>query len=244
MSAPGQVLRVMTWNVRDLLGDPFALTRVLRAADADVVCLQEGARWPGSRNRLSRLAGRAGLFFVDGGRASAGTAVLVSLRTEVRDAVAARLPVQGWRTRPRGYVRARVRLVGSVPVQVICLHLGLDPDERSRHVGLVLDDLPPPLTDVPGAVPVLFAGDLNERPDGPSWTALRSRAVDPGADAPPTFRSDRPRHRIDAVLVDPALGVRSYGFPTGVDEADVVAASDHRPVLAEVVLPSSARTPR
>lgn len=231
----------MTWNVRDLLGDPFALTRVLRAADADVVCLQEAPRWPGSRNRLWRLAGRAGLFFVDGGRASAGTALLVSLRTEARDAVAVRLPVRGWRTRPRGYVRARVSLVGSAPVQVTCLHLGLDPDERARHVGLVLDDLPPALADLAQAVPVLLAGDLNERPDGPSWVRLLSRAVDPGADAPPTFRSDRPRHRIDAVLVDPSLQVRSYGFPTGVQEADVVAASDHRPVLAEVVLPPIAR---
>ena len=41
------------------------------------------------------------------------------------------------------------------------------------------------------------------------------------------------------MLVDPSLEVRSYGFPAGVDEADVVAASDHRPVLAEIVLPPS-----
>ncbi len=230
-------LRVMTWNVRDLLGDPFAVTRVLRASRADVVCLQEGPRWPGSRGRLAGLASRAGLFFVDGGRVSAGTALLVSLRTQVSDVRAARLPVHGWRTRPRGYVRAQVSTVRSRPLQVTCLHLGLDEDERARHVGLVLDDLPPALTDAPGSVPVVLAGDLNERPDGPSWGALGSRATDRGGDAPPTFRAAAPRLRIDAVLVDPSLEVRSYGFPDGVDEADVVAASDHRPVLAEIVLP-------
>jgi len=226
----GHVLRVLTWNVRDLLGNPFAVLRVLRAARADVVCLQESPRRPGSRDRLATLASQAGLFLVDGRRASAGTAVLVSLRTQVRAARAARLPVQGWRTRPRGFVRADVSLVGTRSARVTCLHLGLDEDERARHVGLLLADLP---TDVP----VLLAGELNERPGGPSWTALGARAVDPGAGAPPTFRATRPRLRIDAVLVDAALEVRSYGFPTGVDEADVVAGSDHRPVLAEVVLP-------
>ena len=237
MSAPEPVLRVLTWNVRDLLGDPFALTRVLRAADADVVCLQEAQRLPGSRNRLARLAGRTGLFFVAGGRVSAGTALLVSLRTEVRDATASRLPVAGWRTRPRGSVRATVSLVGGGPVQVTCLHLGLDEDQRARHVGLLLEALP--RVDTSDALPVVLAGDLNERPDGPSWAALAARAVDPGTGAPPTFRAAHPRLRIDAVLVDPVLQVRSYGFPAGVEVADVVAASDHRPVLAEIVLPPS-----
>ncbi len=229
----GPVLRVMTWNVRDLLGDPFALTRVLRACAPDVVCLQEGARWPGSRRRLSRVARRAGLRLVAGGRASAGTALLVGPRTVVRDAEAVRLPVRGWRTRPRGYVRGRVWLLGGRPVQVTCLHLGLDPGERARHVGLLLEGLPTP----DAAVPVLLAGDLNERPDGPSWVRLAARATDRGTGSGATFRAGRPRHRIDVVLVDPSLAVRSYGVPAGVDEADVVAASDHRPVLAEIVLP-------
>ena len=186
------VLRVMTWNVRDLLGDPFAVTRVLRASRADVVCLQEAPRWPGSRGRLASLASRAGLFFVDGGRVSAGTALLVSLRTQVSDVHAARLPVRGWRTRPRGYVRAQVATVRSRPLQVTCLHLGLDEDERARHVGLVLDDLPPALTDAPGSVPVVLAGDLNERPDGPP--GVRSARAPPTAGARHRPRS-APRRR-------------------------------------------------
>ncbi len=228
--AGARVLKVLTWNVRDLLGDPFAVTRVLRAAQADVVCLQEAPRWPGSRNRLASLASDAGLFFVVGGRVSAGTALLVSLRTQVLSARAVRLPVRGWRTRPRGAVTADVALVGSAPVRVTCLHLGLDEAERARHVAMLL-------AGQPDDRPVLLAGDLNERPGGPSWQGLAARAVDPDPAAPATFRAARPRVRIDAVLVDPALEVRSSGFPAGVDEADVVAGSDHRPVLAEVVLP-------
>lgn len=223
-------LTVLTWNVRDLLGDPFAVTRVLRAAGADVVCLQEAPRWPGSRRRLVGLSRQAGMYFAGGGRAGAGTALLVSRRTRTDDVHAVRLPVSGWRARPRGAVRALVSLPGTQAISVTCVHLGLDADERSAHVARVLASLPP------GASAVV-AGDLNEGPGGPSWLALSARAVDRGEGSAATFRSTRPRHRIDAVLVDPALEVSGYGFPPGVAEADVVAASDHRPVVAEIVLP-------
>ncbi len=223
--------RVLSWNVHDLLGNPVALTRVLRGAQPDVVCLQEGPRWPGSRQRLASLARSAGLFYLAGGRRSAGTAVLVSVRAQATGARAWPLPVVGWRTRPRGFVRALVGLPGSIAVSVTCLHLGLQEHERAAHVAELLCGLEPT------GPPVVLAGDLNELPDGPSWRTLATRARDPGAVAPATFRAAAPRARIDAVLVDPRVEVLSYGFPDGVDEADVVAASDHRPVLAVLALP-------
>ncbi len=225
-----RTLRVMTWNVRDLLGDPFAVSRVLRAARADVACLQEVSRWPGSRQRLLRLSREVGMYFVAGGRASAGTALLVSLRTRTDDAQAVRLPVSGWRTRPRGAVRTMVSLPGTQRVSVTCVHLGLDATERAAHVASVLRSLAPD-------APAVVAGDLNEPPGGPSWRALAPRAADRGEGSGVTFSATRPRHRIDAVLVDPSLEVVSYGFPDGVSDADVLAASDHRPVMAEIVLP-------
>lgn len=236
MSDEDRLLRVLTWNVRDMLGDPWAVVRVLRDARPDVVCVQEGPRLVATRYQLATTARRAGLSFVAGGRRGAGTAVLVGPRTVVHGRAADRLPVRGWRTRPRGCVRALVSLVGTAPVAVTCLHLGLDERERSRHVDLLLAAQP-----AAGGPPVVLAGDLNERPDGASWTALSARAVDPAPGAPATFGSARPRHRIDAVLLDPSLDAASYGFPDGVDEADVVAASDHRPVLAAVVLPPNPR---
>ena len=60
---PSDVLRVLTWNVRDLLGDSSAVARVITAAAADVVCLQEAPRIVFSRNQLAGLARRCGLFF-------------------------------------------------------------------------------------------------------------------------------------------------------------------------------------
>lgn len=224
------VLRVMTWNVKDLHGDPEAVIGIIRAAGPDVLCLQEAPRLLFTRNQLAELARRCGLFFADGGRIGAGTAILTSLRTELSAARGHRLPVQGWRTRPRGFVRATIALPGTRAVSVTSLHLGLDPDQRADHVERLLKGL----TD---DIPAILAGDMNERPDGSSWRALQDWGRDPDAKAPNTFRAKRPHCRIDVILVDPRLDVLTYGDPPALDEADLVRASDHRPVFAEVRLP-------
>lgn len=223
------VLRVLTWNIKDHCGDPDALYRVLRACDADVVCLQEAYRRPWPRSRLPALAREVGLLHLVGGASSAGTALLVGMRTVVRKPVARRLPVRGLRTRSRGVAAATVGLLGHRPVHVASIHLGLDADERRRHVDLLLASLP--------EGPLVVAGDLNERPGGPSWEQLRRRVEDVGTDGPPTYSAAGPRSRIDAVLVSPDVHVTFYGSPPAAAETDVVAASDHRPVLAEIVLP-------
>jgi len=63
-------LRVLTWNVHDLLGDPIAVAAVLRSAAPDVVALQEAPRLVRSRPKLAALARSANLLFVTGGRES------------------------------------------------------------------------------------------------------------------------------------------------------------------------------
>ncbi len=225
-------LRVLTWNVWGHLGDPLALERVLRDARPDVACLQEVTRWPFSRFRLRRLAGRSGLALVSGGRASAGTAVLAGDRVDVLDRAASRLPVTGRMTRPRGTASAVVRLPGSLPVRVMSIHLGLDPADRARHVGAFAEQLA-------DGVPTVVAGDLNERPGGPSWRSLQGHLVDAVPHGDSTFPATRPRSRIDAVLTDPRLEVVTAGWPGGVSEADVLAASDHRPLLVTLRLPDA-----
>lgn len=224
------LMRVLTWNVRDLLGDPHAVARVIRSADADVVCLQEAPRWPTSRWRLSSLARSSGMLFVDGGRSAAGCALLASLRADIRDVRTERLPVEGRLARPRGAVIARVAPVGGVDVTLVVVHLGLHVAERTLHTEMLavgLSQLRPG--------PIVVAGDFNEGPAGPAWTAWASRAADPSPQAKATFPARAPKHRIDAVLVG---GLEVVEYDTWrADEADVIAGSDHRPVLAVISVP-------
>jgi endonuclease/exonuclease/phosphatase family metal-dependent hydrolase len=226
---PDTGLRLLTWNVRDMLGDPLAVHRVLRAAQADLVCLQESPRWPGSRWQLRRLAAASGLSYLAGGRASAGTSVLIGPRARTDSAQALTLPVATWRTRPRGAVIVSVAVPGrpGAPVlTVACLHLGLAAAERAHHVGLLTQLLT-------GRGRLVLAGDLNEGPGSASWTGLAALAADPAPDAGPTFPSWDPRRRIDAVLVSPGVQVLEYDAWRPA-ERDLTLASDHRPVLAIV----------
>jgi endonuclease/exonuclease/phosphatase family metal-dependent hydrolase len=224
-------LRVVSWNVRDLFGDPFALRRVVRALAPDVLCLQEAPRrLPGVlRNRM--LARACGLRFVAGGRTSGGTALLVGPRIGVVRAVAARLPVQGLFTRTRGLVVAE--LVAALPagpleLTVACLHLPLEPDVRVRHAQLAVAAL-----DRLGG-PHVVCGDLNEPPGAPAWRLLEHAAgCDPAPDAGPTFPAGRPHTRVDAVFVGPGLHVLRYG-DGGAAAADVVYATDHMPVVVDL----------
>jgi endonuclease/exonuclease/phosphatase family metal-dependent hydrolase len=215
-----------------MLGDPLAVHRVLRHVQPDVACLQEAPRRLRSRGRIASLARHSGMLFACGGWASAGTALLTSVRAEAHAAEAVRLPAAGARHHPRGFAAARVAVPGRPPVQVGSIHLGLDDQERVAHAERIRDDLQA------AGLPLVIGGDLNERPGGPSWRVLGDVVRDPGAGtADLTFSAERPRYRIDVVLVDPRLEVLSYGWPSGVSEDDVRRASDHRPVLAEIRVP-------
>jgi endonuclease/exonuclease/phosphatase family metal-dependent hydrolase len=228
---PAAALRLVSWNVRDLLGDPYAVRRVITSLAPDVLCLQEAPRrLPGVvRNRM--LARACGLRFVAGGRTSGGTAVLVSPRTAVRRAVAGRLPVRGVFTRTRGLVVAELAAAlpeGPLELTVACLHLPLEPDLRVRHAELVvaaLDRRPRPH---------VVCGDYNELPGAPTWQVLeRAAGRDPAPDAGPTFPAERAHARVDAVFVDAGLSVASYGDGSA-DGPDVVRASDHLPVVVDL----------
>ena len=242
-------LRVLSYNVRELADDTAALARVLRAAAPDVVCLQEAPTRLLTAPRLGALAAATGLQVAATGRAGAGAALLVSERVRVERAAVRALPVplvRRWRpVRRRGCAEAlvRVRADGgwSAPVGVRSVHLGLDAGERLDHCRRLAD-----LDDAGGSLPaaagdrIVVAGDLNEPPDGPAQRFLRARLADPlGAGPhPPTFPARRPRRRIDAVLVGPGLRVVDAGAVEAPEE-DLAAATDHRPVRADLLVPAA-----
>jgi endonuclease/exonuclease/phosphatase family metal-dependent hydrolase len=240
---PADGLRVVSYNVRDLLDDRDAVAHVVRSCRPDLVCLQEAPRRRFGSRRLRRLARECGLRWVVGGRASGGTAVLVHPRLDVVSAEAARLPVAGRLTRTRGYALVRVVLPGGAEACAVSVHLPLRPAERLDHSRRVLDrlrELAPP--------PYVVAGDLNEPPGGPSWTQLGELVHDVvpqlmgHAGVPPlTYPARSPRHRIDAVLVSAGVRVRSLrvaGAAEGLRPDVLTSASDHLPLVADLTLPS------
>ncbi|PPK95282.1 endonuclease/exonuclease/phosphatase family metal-dependent hydrolase [Kineococcus xinjiangensis] len=242
-------LRVLSYNVHELADDTAALARVLLAAAPDVVCLQEAPTRLLTASRLQDLAAATGLWVCAAGRAGAGAALLVSGRVDVRDAQVRALPVpllrRGVPVRRRGWAEALVRVLGpqgwSQPVGVRSVHLGLDPAERLDHCWRLAaqDDTGSSLLATAGER-VVVAGDLNEEPDGAAQRFLRSRLTDPLGEAPrpATFSARRPRRRIDAVLLGPGLAVADAG-EVAAAEADLVVASDHRPVRVDLLVPAA-----
>lgn len=220
-------LRVMTYNI--LLGgkrgDP--LHEVVRAIAPDVLLVNECPKNPLVWKRgCHSLVERWGLRYVVGGRPAGSNMIAVSRRVAVKSATQLVLPQPRLQPR-RGVATAQLRVAGQL-LGVVSCHLSLDRDRRlheARRVLAVAERLRGPL---------VLAGDLNERPDGPAWDLFRRAGfADPGSGEWLTFPSEDPRRRIDALLVRGHVRVLRHGDP-GVDPGLLAAASDHRPVLAEL----------
>ncbi|AEE44998.1 endonuclease/exonuclease/phosphatase family protein [Cellulomonas fimi] len=213
-------MRLMTYNVKGLQLDGRAVAQVVRQARPDVLAVQEPPRGLPGRWRVRRFARRAGLRVVVNGRGSRTTALLVAPGLHVSHAHALRLP---WR---EGTVRRGAAVARVEGVVVAAVHLSLVRDERAQHLELLLRHLAaaPP-------APRVVLGDLNEPPDGPAWHRLLEGLVDACPDGPPTYPAVDASLRIDAVLVDPSLTVRSAAVH---DDDLVLRASDHRPLVVDV----------
>ena len=226
-------LRVLSYNIRSLRDDAEAVAAVIRSCEPDVVCIQEAPRFLRWRSKCAALARTSGLFVVAGGRPAGAMLLLARLGVDVhatRELLLSRTPG----LHQRGLAIAEVE-VGGQRWAVASMHLGLRADERQRHADEVLEAL------VGYDVPVVVAGDVNERPGEPAWTMLTEQYLDSwvaaGGDesgAGGTYRSDAPYERIDGIFADRTLSVLSCVVP---DLPEVATASDHRPVLAVLSLP-------
>ena len=219
-------MRVASYNLKDFTLDQHAAARVVRTIDPDVLCLQEVPRRLFSTWRVSSFAAECGMFWSGRHRGSGGTTVFTSLRVQVAESRHYRLRVARLQ-RTRGYAVIRVRPPGHEPLVVASVHLGLDPEERERHAGQILRT-------VADGGPVLLAGDLNEEETGRAWRAFASplRLVSP---ARPTYPAKSPRAVLDVIFASPDLTVLPRP-DVALDEADLAAASDHRPTWVDVAL--------
>lgn len=224
-------LRVLSYNVRGLRDDRRALAEVVRSADPDVVCVQEAPKYLRWRSRCAALAREWGLLYVAGGGSTGGTALFAHLRVDVDQAEERALSHRyGW---PDRGTALAVVAKGGARLAVASVHLPLVAAERHRQVERIRD-----LLDGCSTSHRVAAGDLNERPPGPTWEAFGLGGLadlDPGCG--PTFPAERPVKRIDGVLATEGVTVLEHRV---LDGPAVSRASDHRPVLAVLAVPGHA----
>jgi endonuclease/exonuclease/phosphatase family metal-dependent hydrolase len=254
-------IRVATYNIHAAAGSDqvFDLDRTaaaLDALDADVIGLQEvdvhwGERseW---RNLIRELGRRLHMRAVFGPIYSLDPTEPGQPRREYGVGLLSRYPVlRSWNheiTRlstqepdpvPEpmpGFLEALLWARGRL-VHAYVTHLDYRPDPAVRQTQVaetvdILDDDPRRATQI-------LLGDFNAPPDAPElaelWTAVDDawQAAGSTSGGPSTYPADAPAQRIDYVTVSDNLRVRSAVVPS---DPDVVAASDHRPVVADLRL--------
>ncbi|MFH9676032.1 endonuclease/exonuclease/phosphatase family protein [Streptomyces sp. NPDC017405] len=233
------VVRVLSYNIRSMRDDTAALARVISACAPDLVLLQEAPRFFRWRKKLARLAAASGQVVLTGGATAAGPAILCGLRATVERTEDVLLPLTPGLHR-RGLAGAVVRF-GAARLGVVSCHLSLRQDERQAQGGLLLDHLAGL-----GAEHAVVGGDLNERPDGPTFRRLAAGLQDCRMTAPWggefTSPAAGPHQRIDAVFATKGIEVLGCGVPLdepGISRADLRAATDHLPVLAALRVPAA-----
>jgi endonuclease/exonuclease/phosphatase family metal-dependent hydrolase len=218
-------LRVAAYNVRSFRSGSDEVAGALEPEAPDVVLIQEC----GSRRAIRRFAASLGMEFASSHRLFNRVRNAVLYRPEwhlagvdVRD-----LSRQG-RTLRRGLIAVHLRTMG-VRLTAVSLHLGLAPGERERHAR-ELTDL---LAGIPGRIVV--GADLNEGPGEPAARWISERLYDlflqAGVGAGETFPASAPAARIDFVFGGEGVKAIEAWVPS---TPAVAAASDHRPVVAEV----------
>jgi endonuclease/exonuclease/phosphatase family metal-dependent hydrolase len=222
-------MRVVSYNIRSLRDDRSAVVRVVRAADPDVLCIQEAPRFFRWRAKCARLAADTGLLIASGGRDAAANLILIRPGLEIESARSV-LFSKDPRLHQRGVAIAVLR-VSHQRILVAGTHLDGYPIPRLRHVGELFAAID---AEQPPCQVMVLAGDFNDDPGTPVWDALSARGADSFAVAGTgdglTLNVTEPTRRIDAIFVAGAT-VRAA---RSIDSEDVRIASDHRPVLAEI----------
>lgn len=231
MPAAGVPLRVVSYNIHSQRDDTAALAEVVRAAEPDVVIVQEGPRRFRWRQKCATLADSFGLVVAAGGLPSLGNLLLTSLRVRVTATRCHRYPLTpGRHLRGAAYAEC---LVGGTRFLLAGSHLSTDPAERPAQAAAFKREL------AAATLPVVAGADLNEGPDGPAWRTVAEGLTDAAvamdrADRH-TYSCANPRRRIDALFVDPRVEVVDYDV---VDTPRTRQASDHFPVLVDLLLPA------
>ncbi len=229
----GVAIRVMSANLRVGGADATALVGLVREQRVDVLAIQELT--PDARNALER-AGLADIL---------PNAEVHPADGVVGSAIYSRLPlIDGTvRINPGGFLQAVATVVppGADDIQLESVH-PVPPASRDSLATWAQGLRQQPTLTVDGPMRVLV-GDFNATLDHVELrrlldTGYRDAASVVGKGLTPTWpyfgprRGITPKVAIDHVLTDRRIGVRSF-------EAFIIPRTDHRVILAELVVPSA-----
>jgi endonuclease/exonuclease/phosphatase family metal-dependent hydrolase len=205
---------------------------VIRSLEPDVVVVQESPRFARWRSLCAQLARLGNLVVVGGGRYAGSNLILSSLSVDVvssADVLFSREPF----LHRRGTAIAVLTKQGT-PFAVAGTHLDLQPEPRLRHVAELETAI---AAHVPADVPTVVAADVNDTPGSAVWHALTMQRKDAfavaGRGSAFTSPAREPVETLDGLFVDPRITVRSVHV---LDIPDVLIASDHRPIVADLDL--------
>ena len=232
-AATEPMLRVLSYNVHSQRDDVGAMTTLVRSLRPDVMIVQEAPRRFRWRSKCAQLARRFGLVYACGGLPSLGNLVLTNLRVSVHDTWCVQYPLSPGR-HLRGAAVARCSVAGR-QFAVAGTHLSTDPQERPVQAAALVRVL----SEVD--VPVVLGADLNDTEGSTAWRMVADGLTDAAAAAgqatTPTYPTAAPRQRLDVIFADPRFAVHAYRV---IDGALAQSASDHFPVLADLVLTDDA----
>jgi endonuclease/exonuclease/phosphatase family metal-dependent hydrolase len=192
-----------------------------------VVIVQEAPRRFRWRHKCAALADDFGMVVAAGGLPSLGNLLLVSLRVRVHETWCLRYPLTpGRHLRGAAFARGSVR---GATFTVSGSHLATDPVERPTQAARWKQEL----SGIEG--PVIAGGDLNEGPGGGAWRTVGDGLVTSASGAL-TFPATLPSKQLDVLFVSPDISVERYQV---IETEQARRASDHLPVLADLLLPSS-----
>ena len=243
----GRVLRVMSYNIQAGGGKLENIAEAIRSLAPDIVGLQEvDVHWgersafadqaAGLAQALGMQARFARIYRIapaDSTRPPREYGVALLTRCPVRsftNHMLARLSTQESNPLPAlmpGFLEATVD-VGGTAVRVFNTHLDYrsDPTMRRQQVAEMLAIVGE------SSSPTILLGDLNAPPQAPELQPLFARLKDTWpatAGAGLTYPASEPLRRIDYILASEHFVARSGRVPA-------TFASDHRPVVADLVL--------
>lgn len=230
-------LRLMSYNVRNCCGldDSVSYERVARvitAAAPDILALQEldsmTTRYPG-QDVLGNLAALTGMYPTFAPSIDfAGGKYGIGMLSREKPLSHRRVPLP-CRSEPRSLL-----IVEFADCYYCCTHLSLNAEDRVTDVCIIIDELS--RLDKPAFI----AGDFNAEPDEEAMLLLAQHFTVFAKQPPATFPADKPSSEIDyicqytAAQPHAAARVENHHVIEPSEAPDVTAASDHRPIVADV----------